>query len=242
MFAAELVRVGLWETTQTGGYYIHDYPIFNFTAEEVREMQFQRSEAGKKSAEVRSRNKKLTSRSTMCLTSRSTKVATQRCSDPDPDPDPNPDPDPKNGGHPQTPGPAAEAAPATRAEKAAQVGTDAKALLDYHAAAFLQQPWNERHDRYAVSGAKDMETCKRLIRTYGLKRAKELDDALFASADPWIQKAGYTLGILWSQASKLVVEGGADNRLSPAGAAAVKVIGNWLNKENQKAKVADADK
>jgi hypothetical protein len=55
-----------------------------------------------------------------------------------------------------------------------------------------------------ISGAKDAALVARLWRSHGDATVRALMADFFASTDPWIREHGYTVGMLVSQAAKLL--------------------------------------
>lgn len=75
-----------------------------------------------------------------------------------------------------------------------------KAFIDY---AF--QSFQERfREKLLIDGGKDGATVKRLLQTYPLARLCGLWDLFLASPDPFIARAGYSIGVFKSQVNKLV--------------------------------------
>lgn len=96
---AELVRVGLWERTETG-YQIHDYLDYNPSREEVNTISAVRSEAGKRGAESRWQCLDGKNHGNSHGKSHSKSLANtmaKRCPEPEPVPDPVPIPEPVRG-------------------------------------------------------------------------------------------------------------------------------------------------
>lgn len=56
---------------------------------------------------------------------------------------------------------------------------------------------------YAVNGGKEGKLVKALLATHPLENLKDLAELFFKSNDPFIQNAGYTLGVFSSQVNKL---------------------------------------
>lgn len=76
-----------------------------------------------------------------------------------------------------------------------------------------QKVMSHFHDKFldkfgtkpVISGKKDGNIIKTLLETYPSDRIINLLDIFFASKDPFIQTAGYTLGVFRSQINKLIV-------------------------------------
>jgi phage replication O-like protein O len=62
-------------------------------------------------------------------------------------------------------------------------------------------------EKYTVNGGKEGQLIKRMLKVQSLDTLKLCAKGLFESNDPYIQKAGYTIGILYSQINKLITEG-----------------------------------
>lgn len=60
---------------------------------------------------------------------------------------------------------------------------------------------------YMVNGGKEGALVKKLLGTHSLEDLKDLGETFFKSADPFIQKSDYTIGVFYSQINKLVAEG-----------------------------------
>jgi hypothetical protein len=73
--------------------------------------------------------------------------------------------------------------------------------------------------RAVISGAKDAMLLATFCRTHGPALVASLMDDFFASDDPFIQEAGFTVGVFYAQAGKLLARRAAP-RLVPKGPAA----------------------
>jgi len=62
-------------------------------------------------------------------------------------------------------------------------------------------------ERAVINGGKDAALLTRLCKTHGEARIRELLAAFFRSTDPFIQQAGYTVGVFYSQVAKLIAKG-----------------------------------
>jgi len=79
---------------------------------------------------------------------------------------------------------------------------DHKKLIEY----FYQKYQDKIGGKYAFSWGKDGATVKRLLSAFGLELAMQIVDQFFRTSDEFVQKAGYSIGVLASQANKMVQE------------------------------------
>lgn len=93
-------------------------------------------------------------------------------------------------------------AAAKRRGRPLEEGGEPQQLLAAYCAAFQAK----FQDPPTVEFAKDLKLAKKLVATYGLKRAQELVAAFFASRDQFVLESGYTWGCLYSQVNKLIVQ------------------------------------
>jgi uncharacterized protein YdaU (DUF1376 family) len=81
--------------------------------------------------------------------------------------------------------------------------------------------------KYLFQSAKDGQVADRLLKIARLDELVELTDKFFASTDPWIAKAGYTLAVFESQVNKLA----AGRPDVPAGWDSLKLWNDKMAKE-----------
>lgn len=65
---------------------------------------------------------------------------------------------------------------------------------------------NKTGEKICIDGGKDGSLVKGLLRTYGLDRLKGLWDTFLASTDPFIEQAGFSIGVFKSQINKLLTK------------------------------------
>jgi hypothetical protein len=86
------------------------------------------------------------------------------------------------------------------------IGTKAKELLDY----FFNEHLKKRKLKYLVHGAKDIQLLKTLLKDLTVDNIKDMINRFLDSTDPFISKAGYTIGVFYSQRNKL-----QENEINP---------------------------
>lgn len=80
-------------------------------------------------------------------------------------------------------------------------GAAIKHLIDHH----FQNYQRKFNKKYVVSGGKDGSLLKKLLKSLEKEEIKKLNDLFFQSDDPFVQKAGYTIAVFFSQINKLQV-------------------------------------
>jgi len=98
-----------------------------------------------------------------------------------------------------------------RAEPVGSTPAPTKALLK----AFDVLHQAKTGERAVIRPGKDAKLVAALCRTHGPERVRTLMEAFFASSDPFIQQAGYTVGVFHSQAGKLIAQARAPTRAEP---------------------------
>lgn len=88
-----------------------------------------------------------------------------------------------------------------RTDRRADRDPDVKAFIDHAFEVFLAKTG----ERMLIDGGKDGAIVKKLLRTYGLNRLKGLWDVFMRSDDPFILRAGFSIGVFKSQINKLLV-------------------------------------
>jgi hypothetical protein len=79
---------------------------------------------------------------------------------------------------------------------------EVRGFLDFWCHAFKEK----FGEFYTVNGGKDGKLIKSLLKNYSFDRLKQLAETFFQSQDPFIQTAGYTIGVFRSQISKLITQ------------------------------------
>jgi len=85
-------------------------------------------------------------------------------------------------------------------KKGASPNPDIKTFIDYAFSTF-QKTFNEK---MLVDGGKDSSLIKKMLGTYDLDKLKRLWDVFLKSDDPFIVKAGRTIGVFNTQINKLI--------------------------------------
>ena len=80
-----------------------------------------------------------------------------------------------------------------------------RALSDHFCKSYLEAKWNKDKKKYFYKGAKDTELIKKLLAQFTLEELKPMIERFMSSRDEFIQKAGYTIGVFYSQINKLVM-------------------------------------
>ena len=57
---------------------------------------------------------------------------------------------------------------------------------------------------YTINGAKEGSLVKKLLKDHTPEHLRALAGIFFESTDPFTQKAGYTIGVFYSQLNKLI--------------------------------------
>jgi len=86
-------------------------------------------------------------------------------------------------------------------EKPVPPNPDVKTFMNF---AFCRFEEMTNGEKMTIDGKKDGAIVKKLLGTYGLDRLKGLWDAFMQSDDPFIRKAGWSIGVFKSQVNKLV--------------------------------------
>ena len=80
---------------------------------------------------------------------------------------------------------------------------------DYFCKSYLEAKWNKDKKKYFYKGAKDTELIKKLLAQFTITELKAMVDKFIASKDDFLDKAGYTIGVFYSQINKLQTGGKA---------------------------------
>ncbi len=79
-------------------------------------------------------------------------------------------------------------------------GAPVKVAIDYYHDKFV----DKFGEKPIIAGKKDGNLMKQLVSTYGIDKVRELLDKFFEVDDEFINQSGYTVGVFFSQANKLL--------------------------------------
>ena len=76
---------------------------------------------------------------------------------------------------------------------------------DFFCEQFLNAKWNKERKKYFYQGAKDTQLIQKMLKHLDITELKALCAKFMSSDDDFIKKAGYTIGVFYSQVNKLQV-------------------------------------